>query len=142
MIQQDIREHIKKYKPTAIFNYGRSFDTALAAANNSVQDWFIFLDPVVFTGVPNETESANVLIGFLKQDSPHSEFDADSNLEIDLSIEQIQDEAHTLAVAWLNEFLDTYKYSATAYTLNTVTRIKNVMSGKTLSVTFNYKPSC
>jgi hypothetical protein len=143
MIQDDIREHLKVYKPSAVFSYGRSFDTALKAYENEVIDWFIFLDPVTFTGQANNTESSNVVIGFMKQDRPDSAFAKDDNLELDLSIEEIQSEAHTLALGWLNDFLDTYrKYSDGSYTLEPITRIKNVMSGKLLRVTLNGKPSC
>lgn len=143
MIQDDIREHLKVYKPNAVFSYGRSFDTALKAYENQVIDWFIFLDPVTFTGQSDNTESSNIVIGFLKQDKPDSSFDKDDNLDIDPSVEEIQTEAHILALAWLNNFLDTYrKYSDGTYTLEPITRIKNVMSGKLLRVTFNGKPTC
>jgi len=142
MIQDDIREHLKTYKPTAVFSYGRNFDTALDSNLKLIIDWFIPLDPISFNGVVNDTESANVVMGFLKQDSPDSSYDKDDNLEIDLSIEEIQAEAHKFALDWLNDFLDNYKYSVVNYTLDPVTRIKNVMSGKLLRVTFNGKPTC
>ena len=142
MIQDDIREHLRTYKPTAVFSYGRNFDTALKANIDLITDWFIPLDPITFNGNVNDTESANVVMGFLKQDSPDSTYDKDDNLEIDLSIEEIQSDAHIFALAWLNDFLDNYKYSAVTYTLTPITRIKNVMSGKLLTVTFNGKPTC
>ena len=142
MIQDDIREHLKIYKPTAVFSYGRNFDTALDSNLKLITDWFIALDPITFNGNVNDTESAQVVMGFLKQDSPDSTYDKDDNLEIDLSIEEIQSDAHTFALAWLNDFLDNYKYSAVTYTLTPITRIKNVMSGKLLTVTFNGKPTC
>jgi hypothetical protein len=142
MIQDDIREHLKTYKPTAVFSYGRNFDTALKSNIDLITEWFVTLDPVSFNGVVNDTESSNIVMGFLKQDSPDSTFDKDDNLDIDLSIEEIQSDAHTFALAWLNDFLDNYKYSVGNYTLDPITRIKNVMSGKLLRVTFNGKPTC
>lgn len=142
MIQDDIREHLKTYKPTAVFSYGRNFDTALKSNLDLITEWFVTLDPISFNGVVNDTESASAVMGFLKQDSPDSAYDKDDNLDIDLSIEEIQAEAHTFALAWLNDFLDNYKYSVVNYTLDPITRIKNVMSGKLLRVTFNGKPTC
>jgi hypothetical protein len=141
-IQDEIREHIKIFKPTAIFSYGRSFDTSLKTALDLITDWFIYLEPVTFNGQANNTESATIVMGFLKQDSPDSSYDKDDNLDIDPSIEEIQSDAHTLALLWLNDFLDNYKYSDSTYTLEPITRIKNVMSGKLLRVTFNGKPKC
>lgn len=142
MIQNDIRTHLKEYKPTSIVNYGRSFDTALEAAKKEIQDWFIFIDPIKYSGTINETETATAVIGFLKQDSPHSAYDVDDNFEMSDSIEEIQDEAHTLALSWLSAFLDSYKYSVGNYSLDPLTRVKNVMSGVLFTVDFNYKPSC
>jgi hypothetical protein len=141
-IQDEIREHIKTFKPTAIFSYGRSFDTSLKTALDLITDWFIYLEPVTFNGQSNNTESATIVMGFLKQDSPDSSYDKDDNLDIDPSIEEIQSDAHTLALLWLNDFLDNYKHSDSTYTLEPITRIKNVMSGKLLRVTFNGKPKC
>jgi len=141
-IQDEIRESIKAYSSTAVFSYGRNFDTALKTYKDEIQEWFVFLDPISFSGQANNTESANVVIGFLKQDTPDSSYDKDDNLEINQSIEEIQSEAHVFALGWLNYFLDNYKYSDSTYTLDPITRIKNVMSGKLMRVTFNGKPKC
>lgn len=141
-IQDEIRESLKLYNPNVVTSYGRNFDTALATYKDEITEWFAFIDPISFSGQANNTESANVVIGFLKQDTPDSSFDKDDNLEITQSIEEIQQDAHVFALGWLNSFLDTYKYSDSTYTLDPVTRIKNVMSGKLLRVTFNGKPKC
>ena len=90
MIQQDIREHIATFDSTAVFSYGRPFDTALDAATIEINQYFIHLDPIRFEGVANETELANVSIGFLLQDKPDSSFDNENNLDITDSIETIQ----------------------------------------------------
>lgn len=138
----DIRQHTKVFDPQATFSYGRPFDTALASAKEEVLGYFIHVDPITFGGITDGTESAPVTIGFLKQDSPDSEYDKDQNLDITPSIEELQDAAKIFAVQWLNSFLDTYQYGAANYTITPVTRIKNVMSGVMLSVTFNYKTPC
>ena len=142
-IVSDIRESVNDHIKDGVFNYGRATDTALASANLEVVSWFVHLDPVQIDGEVNLNERARVDIGFLQQDKPDSSFDAvDSNLDIDASIEQIQSDAKDLSLQWLNYFLDNYKYSCTTYTIRDVTRIKNVMSGVLLSVTFLYKPKC
>lgn len=141
-IQDQIRESLKIYSPNTVFSYGRGFDSALDTYKKEIIEWFVYLDPIQFNGKANDTESANVVIGFLKQDTPDSSFDKDDNLEINQSIEEIQSDAHTLALGWLNYFLDNYNYSDSNYVLDPVTRIKNVMSGKLLRVTLNGKPKC
>ena len=142
MIQDDIREHLKTYLKDSVFSYGRPFDTALASANIKFNDWFIHLDPVSYGGTPGDSENCKLSMGFLLQDKPDSQFDAAENLDLDASIEQIQNDAKTLAVNWLNDFLDNYKFSGSTYAITPVTRIKNVMSGVLLVVTLNYKPTC
>jgi hypothetical protein len=141
-IQDEIREHLKTFKPTAIFSYGRSFDTSLKTALDLITDWFIYLEPVTFNGQADNIESSQIVLGFLKQDSPDSSYDKDDNLDIDPSIEEIQSDAHKLALQWLNDFLDNHNYSDGTYTIAPITRIKNVMSGVLLTVTLNGKPKC
>jgi|TARA_R110000868_G_scaffold240723_2_gene495237 hypothetical protein len=141
-LQDEIKESLKLYSPNIVISYGRSFDTALATYRDEIQEWFAFIDPISFNGKANDIESANLVIGFLKQDEPDSSFDKDDNLELNQSIEEIQSDAHTFALGWLNYFLDNYNYSDGNYTLDPVTRIKNVMSGKLLKVTLNGKPKC
>lgn len=141
-IQEEIKESLKAYSPNIVVSYGRSFDSALATYKEEIIEWFAFIDPISFSGKANDTESANIVIGFLKQDSPDSAFDKDDNLELNQSIEEIQSDAHTFALGWLNYFLDNYKYSDGNYTLDPVTRIKNVMSGKLMRVTLSGKPKC
>lgn len=142
MIQQDIREHIATFDSTAVFSYGRPFDTALDAATIEIDQYFIHLDPIRFEGVVNETELANVSIGFLLQDKPDSSFDNENNLDITDSIETIQHNAKVKALSWLNDFLDNYTFSGSTYTITPVTRIKNVMSGVLLTLQLRYKPTC
>jgi len=142
MIVDDIREHLSTYVKGSVFSYGRPFDTALAAANIEVDKWFIHLDPVSYDGIANDSEKCKVAIGFLLQDKPDSAFDKDENLDIDSSIEAIQQEAKVLSLNWLNDFLDNYTFSGSTYTITPATRIKNVMSGVLLNVTFSYKPTC
>lgn len=142
MIQQDIREHIATYIPTAVFSYGRPFDTALDAAKIEIDEYFIHLDPIRFEGVVNDIETANISIGFLLQDTPDSEYDNENNLDITDSIETIQNNAKVKALAWLNDFLDNYTFSGSTYSITPVTRIKNVMSGVLLTVQLRYKPTC
>lgn len=142
MIQQNIREHIAKFIPTSVFNYGRPADTALASAEISIDDWFIHLDPVTFEGTVDDKETARIVIGFLKQDSPDSSFDNENELSINDSIELLQHNAKLKALSWLNDFLDNYRYGAVTYTLTPATRIKNVMSGVLLTVNLNYKQRC
>lgn len=143
MLIDDIRESTTTFIPQSVFSYGRSFDTALDAAKIEVDQWFIHLDPITFTGTtPDNAISAPLSLGFLKQDTPDSEFDQAQNLEITQSIEEIHDEALTLAVRWLNNFLDTYTYGTATYTAIPIVRVKNVMSGILLNVTFIYKLPC
>lgn len=142
MILDDIRGSIKKFIPTAVFSYGRSFDAALASATVEIDEWFIHLDPISFNGTLNEFENAVVNIVFLKQDKPDSEFDKAQNLEISKSIEEIHSEAKDKAISWVNDFLDNYLFSGSSYTLTPAIRVKNVMSGVLLNLTISYKPSC
>lgn len=145
MITQDIRDSINLFIPTAVFSYGRSFDTALAAAKITVDDWFIHLDPITQQGnITDGTKSAPFTIGFLKQTKPDSEFDKEQNLDIDPSIEEVQEEAGRKAEAWFNEFLNTHSstYQGGSYTLAPVTKVKNVMSGALIQGTLNYRSAC
>jgi len=143
MIIDDIREHLGTYIHNSVFSYGRPFDTALAAAKIQTDQWFIHVDPVTFNGnITDATESAPVSIGFLLQDTPDSTFDETENMDVTPSIEAIQKDAKSKALDWLSDFLDTYKYSNVTYTVAPITRIKNVMSGILLNVTFAYKTPC
>jgi len=145
MITQDIRDSINSFIPTAVFSYGRSFDTALAAAKINIDDYFIHLDPITPNGnITDGTKTASITMGFLKQTKPDSEFDKEQNLDIDASIEEVQNEAELKAEAWLNEFLNTHSstYQAGTYTLPPATKIKNVMSGVLLQVTLSYRSPC
>ena len=141
-IQDEIREHLGVYKPNAVFRYGRNFDTSLNSAIELIEEWFVHLDPVTYEGFLNDTENTRLVIGILKQDSPDSNYNKDDNLEIDDSIETIQEDAKTFARNWINDFLDNYPYSAINYTIAPLTRVKNVMSGVLLTVTLNGKPRC
>ena len=143
MIIQDIREHLTKYLSSAVFSYGRPFDTALASTNIEIDEWFIHLDPITYEGtLNNSTESVRLSIGFLKQDVPDSSYDEAENLDINESIETIQQDAKKTAINWLIDFLDNYQYSDSLFTLTPVTRVKNVMSGILLNVTLSYKVQC
>ena len=141
-IQDQIRESLKIYSPEAVMSYGRNFDTAIKTYKDEITEWFVFLDPISINGKAGDTISNNITIGFLKQDAPDALYDKTDNLEMTPSTEDIQDAAEVFALGWLDYFLDTYKYSDSNYTLDAVTRIKNVMSGKLLRVTLNGKPSC
>jgi len=142
MIVDDIREHLRTYLKDSVFSYGRPFDTALASATIKIDEWFVHLDPVTFEGIADDTEKCKLSIGFLLQDKPDAEFDADENLDINDSTEEIQWLGKVKALAWLNDFLDNYTFSGSTYTITPVTRIKNVMSGALLNVTLSYKPTC
>lgn len=142
MILDDIRADIAKNIPTAVLSYGRPFDTALASANISIDDWFIHIDPLTYDGNLNNGESVKLVIGFLKQDAPDSSFDDVENLDVTDSIERLQNDAKVKAVNWLKNFLDNYKYSESNYTILPATRVKNVMSGIVLTVTLSYKLPC
>ena len=145
MITQDIRESINLYMPSAVFSYGRAVDTALAASKLKVDDWFIHLDPITPQGnITDSTKTAALTFGFLKQTKPDSEYDKEQNLDIDLSIEEVQNEAEQKAEAWLNNFLNTHSstYQAGNYTISPATKVKNVMSGVLLQVTLNYRSAC
>lgn len=142
-IIDEIREHLQKYLPNAVFSYGRSFDTSLAAAKIEVSGWFIHLDPIEFNGKANDSvQTARLSMGFLRKDRPDSAFDKAENLEIDDSIEEIQATAATEAINWLNDFLENYDYSDGDYNLRPLTRVKNVMSGTLLTVTLSGKIKC
>lgn len=141
-IINDIRESVNQSIIGSLFNYGRNYDTALASAKLEVDNYFIHLDPLEFSGVINETETANVNIGFLLQDKPDSEYDSETNLDISDSIEDIQDNCKIKCLEWLNYFADNYKYQVVNYSITPATRIKNVMSGVLLTFSVTYKPSC
>jgi len=143
MLIDDIRESVKNYIPTSVFSYGRSFDTSLEVSKESIQDYFIHLDPLTYNGKLNDaTESATINLGFLLQDKPDSSYDKDENLDIDDSIEEIQANTKLMATNWLNYFLDNYSYSDAEYEIMPITRIKNVMSGILLKIKLSYKTPC
>lgn len=142
-VVNDIRVSINEFINGVVFNYGRSADTALASAVLEINQWFVHLDPVTIEGELQNFERARIQIGFLLQDAPDSSYDAnDTNLEIDLSIEEIQQKAKLKALEWANYFVDNYKYNGITYSVAPVTRIKNVMSGVLLTMQVSYKQSC
>lgn len=143
MLIDDIRESIKSYIKTSVFSYGRPFDTALESSKESIQDYFIHLDPLTYNGKSNDaTEYVNISLGFLLQDKPDSSYDKVENLDITESIEEIQSSTKLKAIGWLNYLLDNYHYSDAEYEILPITRVKNVMSGSLLKVKLSYKTPC
>jgi len=141
-IVRDIRSVALRVDKDAIVNYGRPSDTALATGDIQIISSFIHIDPVVINGIVDGAESASLTIGFLYQDKPDSSFDSTVNKDVAKSIEEIQEDAYNLALDFLNEFNESNGYNVTAYTINTVTRVKNVFSGVLLKFNTSYMPSC
>lgn len=145
MITQDIRQSFVIYSPSTVFNYGRPADTTLAAAKIEIDDWFVHLDPVSTDGtMPDKNLTTSVSLGFLRQDTPDSEYDDAQELSINDSIEKLQADAQTFAIGWLDFFMDNYgrKYGTATFRIQPATRVKNVMSGILFNVTFTYKAPC
>lgn len=140
MIVDDIRNSIGINIKRSVFSYGRSYDTAISTAKIEIDQWFVFIDPIFYSGeVIDGTKTAPVFIGFIKQDKPDSEFDTEQNKDSFESIEQVQEEAQEVALTWLEYFRENYNYQVGAWSISPVTRVKNVMSGVVMQVSFSYK---
>lgn len=119
------------------FIHGRSWDSALQTALDSTLTSFVYLDPLVKTGVLSTgNETYSVSIGFIRQDARDSSPD-----EMALII----DEMDTLCISFLtilfnvNILDDGSIMMFDSYNIIPIYRIKNVCSGVlcTFDVTIN-----
>lgn len=150
MIVDDIRESVKLFMPTSEFSYGRRFDTAIEASNIQVSDYFVAMDPVRHsTSRIDKNRTASVVMAFLVLDMDDSNYDKESNKDVELSIEEKQANALIKAEQWADYFIDVWcrisgntKYSITSMQINPLTRIKDMMSGVSVEFDLVYKKPC
>ena len=139
----DIREALAHTNDEAILYYGRSFDSALKSIEEDTSGLFVYVDPITYSvDVLNDTETASISIGFLKQDSPDSEHDETFNDSSLQSVENIIEEKKGEFISFITYFNENYNYSIATVNITPVYKVKNVCSGVLATFTLNYKLPC
>lgn len=147
MIVDDIRESVKLFLPNSEFSYGRKFDTAIEASSIKVNEYFVALDPIRVTSTrADKNRTVGVVMAFLVLDTTDSNYDKNTNKDVELSIEEKQANALLKAEEWADYFTDVWskkvgntKYQISTLTINPLTRIKDIMSGVSVEFDLVYK---